>query len=450
MKNISILFLFTVFLCLILSGCDSRGNRHDDSSIEKPNFVIVFIDDMGYGDLGCFGSETIRTPRIDKMAEEGTRFTDFYVQPVCGPSRSALLTGRYPIRSGGWGMPGSEVTFAELLKTVDYTTGCIGKWDCSSRRDIKGRVPNDQGFDYYWGPLGANDNDIVYLWDNRDSIGPDRNMAGLTRSYSDRAITFIEENKDNPFLLYLAHTMVHVVVDASPEFKGQSGNGLYGDAVEELDYHTGRILDKIDELGLSENTMIIFTSDNGPWSNDQERQRRKNKGALAWGSAGPLRGAKGSTWEGGMRVPCIIRWTGHVPADRTSDAIFSSIDVLPSMARLAGFKVPSDRIIDGVDQTDLLLGMDEEGNRDHLYYFSMDNLHGVRQGNWKLLLPNRKGYRTFVKDIGTEGIELYNLEKDIGESANVAKEHPEIVAKLLSGIAQFEASEEEEGDIGNK
>lgn len=431
MKSVRLSFSVVVFLCLIVYGCGQQKKRNAEPSSDRPNFVIIFIDDMGYGDLGCYGSKTIRTPRIDKLAEEGTRFTDFYVQPVCGPSRSALLTGRYPFRSGGWGMPGSEVTFAELLKTVGYTTGCVGKWDCSSRRDIKGRVPNDQGFDYYWGPLGANDNGIVYLWDNRDSIGPDQNMAGLTREYTERAIGFLEEYKDKPFLLYLSHTMLHVVVDASPEFLGKSSNGLYGDALEELDFHTGRLLDKMDELGLRENTIVIFTSDNGPWSNDQEKQRQKNNGALAWGSAGPLREAKGSTWEGGMRVPCIVRWPGNVPADHASHAIFSSVDILPTFATLGDYKVPTDRVIDGVDQTDLLLGIIEEGNRDHLYYFSNDNLHGVRQGKWKLLLPDRKGYRSYVNDLGTEEIELYDLETDIGETANVAEKHPEIVARLL-------------------
>jgi arylsulfatase A-like enzyme len=423
-------FTFVVFLSFLLSGCGQQKKQNADTSSDRPNIIIVFIDDMGYGDLGCYGSETIRTPRIDGLAEEGVRFIDFYVQPVCGPSRSALLTGRYPFRSGGWGMPGSEVTFAELLKTVGYTTGCIGKWDCSSRRDIRGRVPNDQGFDYFWGPLGANDRGEVYLWDNLDSIGPDPDMAGLTSKYTDKAVNFIEENKDKPFLLYLAHTMLHVVVDASPEFKGKSENGLYGDAAEELDFHTGRLLDKIDELGLRENTIVIFTSDNGPWSNDQEKQRRKNNGALAWGSAGPLREAKGSTWEGGMRVPCIIRWPGNVEAGLTSHAIFSSVDLLPTFATLSGFELPTDRIIDGVDQTDLLLGINEEGNRDHLYYFSNDYLHGVRQGKWKLLLPDRKGYRSYVKDVGTAGVELYDLESDIGETENLAGEYPEITERL--------------------
>ena len=437
MKTICSSTLLTLFFGLLLPGCGQPKQRETRETSDKPNFVIIFVDDMGYGDLGCYGSIDIRTPRIDQLAREGTRFTDFYVQPVCGPSRSALLTGRYPFRSGGWGMPGNEVTIAELLKTVGYTTGCIGKWDCSNRRDIIGRVPNDQGFDYYWGPLGANDWGRVYLWDNRDSIGVDTNMAGLTRTYTDKAITFLEENRGSPFLLYLAHTMLHVVVDASPEFRGRSSYGLYGDAAEELDFHTGRLLDRMDELGLRENTMVIFTSDNGPWSNDQERQRQKNKGALAWGSAGPLREAKGSTWEGGLRVPCLLRWPGKVEAGRTSQAIFSSVDFLPTFARLSGCEVPTDRTLDGVDQTDLLLGNSVEGNRDHLYYVSNDYLHGIRQGRWKLLLPNRKGYRGYVRDRGTDGFELYDLETDIGETSNVAGEHPEIVARLQALAEQL-------------
>jgi arylsulfatase A-like enzyme len=438
MKTRQSLMALMILCCLLLSGCGREKNGTAGRRSAKPNFVIIFVDDMGYGDLGCYGSLTIRTPRIDQLAKEGTRFMDFYVQPVCGPSRSALLTGRYPFRSGGWGMPGSEVTLAELLKGAGYTTGCIGKWDCSSRRDIPGRVPNDQGFDHYWGPLGANDRGVVYLWDNRDSIGADSSMAGLTRTYTDKAIAFVEENRDRPFLLYLAHTMVHVVVDASPAFKGRSGQGLYGDALEELDFHAGRLLDRIDELGLRENTLVILTSDNGPWCNDRERQRRKNHGALAWGFAGPLRDGKGSTWEGGMRVPCIVRWPGHVPSNAVNRAIFSSVDLMPTFATLAGYEVPSDRVIDGIDQTDLILGRNEAGKRDHLHYFSNDYLHGVRQGQWKLLLPGRRGYRDYVDDRGTDGIELYNLERDVGESCNVAASYPEIVQQLQILAGQLE------------
>ncbi|MBN2316566.1 MAG: sulfatase [Sedimentisphaerales bacterium] len=410
----------------------------NSSAKTKPNFVIIFTDDQGYGDLGCYGSKTIRSPRLDQLAREGTLFTDFYAQPVCGPSRSALLTGRYPVRSQGWSMPESEITLAELLKTVGYTTGCVGKWDVSNRRDIKGRIPNDQGFDDYCGPLGANDNGTVTLYDNRQLLGVDHDIATLTQRYTDKGIEFLKANKDKPFLLYLAHTMAHSIVDASPRFKGKSKGGLYGDVIEELDYHTGRLLDAIDELGLRNNTLVIFTTDNGPWNNMQERLRERNKGAIAWGSSGPLREGKGSTWEGGVRVPCIARWPGHVPVGRVSHAIFSTMDFMPTLGGLAGYEVPKDRIIDGVDQTALLLGKSETGARDHIYYLCRNEMHGVRKGKWKLLLPNRKNYYSYVKDRGSEGMELYNLESDIGEKNNVVKQHPEIVSELLGLIKAFQ------------
>ena len=424
----------------------------DSSAATRPNFVIVFTDDQGYGDLGCYGSKTIRSPRLDQLAKEGTRFTDFYAQPVCGPSRSALLTGRYPVRSQGWSMPESEITLAELLKTVGYTTGCIGKWDVSNRKDIKGRVPNDQGFDYYWGTLGANDNGTVKLYDNRKPIGVDRDMASLTKRYTDKGIEFLRANKDKPFLLYLAHTMAHSVVDATAPFKGKSKGGLYDDVIEELDHHTGRLLDAIDELGLRENTLVIFATDNGPWNNMKEILRKKHKGAVAWGSSGPLREGKGSTWEGGVRVPCIIRRPGHVPAGRVSDAIFSTIDFMPTIAHLAGYEVPKDRIIDGVDQTALLHGDSPDGARDHFYYFCRNTLHGVRKGKWKLLLANRKNYYGYVKDKGSNEMELYDLKSDIGEKRNLANKHPEVVAELLrlANAFQWPAKLPDTGIITNK
>jgi len=418
-------------------GYNQNARSADSHAKIRPNFVIIFTDDQGYGDLGCYGSETIRSPRLDQLAREGTKFTDFYAQPVCGPSRSALLTGRYPVRSQGWSMPESEVTLAELLKTVGYTTACIGKWDVSNRRDIKGRVPNDQGFDYYWGTLGANDDGAVKLYENRQPIGVDRDMASLTKRYTDKGIEFLRANKDKPFLLYLAHTMAHSVIDATPKFKGKSKGGLYGDVIEEMDYHTGRLLDAIDRLGLRNNTLVVFTTDNGPWNNMQEPLRKKHRGAIAWGSSGPLREGKGSTWEGGVRVPCIIRWPGHVPAGRVGDAIFSTLDFMPTLANLAGYKVPKDRIIDGVDQTALLLGDSEKGKRDHFYYFCRNTLHGVRKGRWKLLLANRKNYYNYVKDTGSNEMELYDLKSDIGEKRNVVKQHPEVVADLLSLTKAF-------------
>ena len=408
---------------------------------EKPNIVIIFTDDQGWGDLGCYGSKTILTPRIDRLADQGMRFLDFYSQTVCGPARSALLTGRYPEYSRGWDMPGDEVTIGELLKSVGYTTGCIGKWDVSNRKDIKGRIPNDQGFDHFWGTLGANDPGRVKLYDNCKFIGEDRNLATLTQRYTDKGIQFIRENKNKPFFLYLCHTMPHTIIDASPDFKGRSKAGLYGDVIEEIDFHTGRIIDLLDELGLTEKTLVIFTSDNGPWCNYKGVLKRKHKGAVAWGSPGPFRGAKGSVYEGGPRVPCIVQWPKKVPAGITSRAIFATIDFLPTFARLAGYRIPDDRVIHGVDQTGLLFGKDPKGKRT-TYFFSevqrSNDRTGVRRGRWKLLLPGKqiKKHR-FLKDFGSGQVELFDLEADIGEKKNLAEKYPEIVEELRGMIDSY-------------
>jgi arylsulfatase A-like enzyme len=403
----------------------------------QPNILIVFTDDHGYGDLSCFGSTTIRTPRIDRLATEGTRFTSFYAQIVCGPSRSALLTGRQPVRSGGWSMPASEVTLAELLKKQGYATACVGKWDVSNRAPIIDRMPNAKGFDYYYGTLGGNDSGRIQMYENDTAVGETSDMGSLTRTYTDKAITFLKTNKDKPFFLYLAHTMMHSVIGASPEFRGKSKGGLYGDTVEELDFHTGRLLDVVDQLGLRDNTIVVFTSDNGTWSNNQERLGPRHGGEIAWGSSGPLREAKGSSYEGGSRVPCIMRWPGQVPAGRVSDAIFSTLDFLPTFGRITGFQTPQDRVIDGVDQTDLILGRNPRGARDHFHYFSQNELHGVRHGPWKLILPNRKVFYAYVKDRGTNDVELYHLQTDIGETKNVARENPAVVERLLALARSF-------------
>lgn len=409
-----------------------------------PNFLVIFIDDMGYGDLGCYGGETARTPNIDRLAAEGTRFTSFYAQTVCGPSRGALMTGRYPFRiGGGWTTRAGETTVAEILNKAGYLTCCVGKWDMSRRRYQKDLVPNAQGFDFYFGALGANDANRVTLWQDREKLETTTDMAGLTRLYTDECIGFLEENHDSeqPFFLYLAHTMMHVVIDASPEYRDRTGNGIYADTLEELDAETGRLLSAIDDLGLREDTVILFTSDNGPWSNDRIRQRSKNGKyvdwtggpKIPWGSPGPLRGAKGSTWEGGVRVPGILRWPGHVPAGGTSDAIVSTLDVLPTFAALAGAsdKVPSDRVIDGVDQSRLWLGEDEAGARSRFLYYQAGELQAVREGRWKLRLTGLKNLRDWPQlDRGTRRFELYDLDQDIGETTNVAGDHPEIVHRL--------------------
>ena len=409
------------------------------NAAERPNIVIIFTDDQGYGDLACYGNKKNKTPRLDQLAKEGTLFTSFYTQTVCGPSRSALLTGRQPIRSKGWGMPAEEITFAELIRKVGYQTACIGKWDVSNRKAIIPRMPNAQGFDYFYGALGANDNGTVHFHENNEAAGSTKDMGGLTTLYTNKAIDFLKSKRDKekPFVLYLAHTMMHTIIDASERFRGKSKGGLYGDVVEEFDYETGRLLDVLDELKLRENTLVIYTSDNGPWNQDRYTKRKKGHpvGSIFWGDAGPLRNGKGSPYEGGYRLPCIVRWPGKVPAERTSDAIFATIDFLPTFANLCGFEVPKDRRIDGIDQTKLLLGKTKSGRED--FYF---NKAGYRLGKWKYLKPNAHFHGYAVEETRKKVDELYDLEADLGERNNLAEKHPEIVAKLK---ARMEAAEKD-------
>ena len=394
-----------------------------------PNILIIFTDDQGYGDLACYGNKKNRTPRLDQLAKEGTRFTSFYSQTVCGPSRSALLTGRYPQISRGWSMPAGEITFAELIRKAGYQTACVGKWDVSNRRPIIDRMPNAQGFDYYFGPLGANDGGRVKFHENNEEAGATDDMGSLIRTYTDKSIDWLENRRDpkKPFVLYLAHTMMHTIIDASPKFRGASAGGLYGDVVEEFDFETGRLLDKFDELGLRDNTLVIYTTDNGPWNQPKYYRRKKGhpEGAIFWGESGPLRNGKGSPYEGGYRAPCIVRWPGRVPTGRVSDAVWATIDFLPTFANLAGFKVPTDRDIDGIDQTDLLLGRTGQGRES--FYF--DNA-GIRMGKWKYLLPKAHFFGYAIEDDREQAEELYNLDEDIGETINLATRHPDIVARL--------------------
>ncbi len=403
---------------------------HAQSDADQPNILIIFTDDQGYRDLGCFGSALNQTPVMDQLAKDGTRFTNFYAQHVCGPSRSALLTGRYPHRSKGWSMPSDEITFAELIRTAGYQTACIGKWDVSNRKPIIDRMPNAQGFDYYFGTLGANDGGQVRFHENNRAAGETNDMGSLTKLYTDKAIDYLKKRRDpkKPFLLYVAHTMMHTIIDASPQFKGSSQGGLYGDVVEEFDFQTGRLLDTVDELGLRGNTLVIYTTDNGPWNQPAYTSKKKGhpEGSIFWGDAGPLRDGKGSCYEAGSRAPCIVRWPGNVPANHVSSAIMATIDFMPTFAHLAGFKVPDDRIIDGVDQTELLLGKSSTGARQTYFYQG----NGVRQGKWKYLIAKHQvpGY---AKDNDRAELEeLYDLESDMGETTNLADKNPEKVNEL--------------------
>ena len=304
-------------------------------------------------------------------------------------------------------------------------------------------MPNAQGFDYYFGTLGANDGGRVAFHKNNEPAGKTNDMGSLTRLYTDDAINFLKQKRDKekPFVLYVAHTMMHTIIDASPKFRGKSKGDLYGDVVEEFDYETGRLLDTVDELGLRDNTLVIYTTDNGPWNQPAYTDKKKGHppGSIFWGESGTLRNGKGSCYEGGSRAACIVRWPGKVPAGRVSDAVFATIDFLPTFATLAGFDVPDDRVIDGVDQTDLLLGHSKAGTRSTYFYQG----NGVRQGRWKYLSAVHQvpGY---AQDKQREKVEeLYDLSADIGETKNLASQYPDTVAELkelTKAIAEGTAS----------
>ena len=435
-----------VFVCFLVFGISNVVTAADAL---RPNILILFTDDQGYADLACYGNDQNKTPRLDQLAREGTRFTSFYAQTVCGPSRSALLTGRYPIRSKGWGMPASEITFAERMRESGYQTACIGKWDVSNRKAIIERMPNAQGFDYYFGTLGANDNGSVAFHENNDKGGSTRDMGSLTTLYTDKAIAFLKRQRDpeKPFLLYVAHTMMHTIIGASNRFRGKSAGGLYGDVVEQFDYESGRLLDTLDQLGLSKNTLVIYTSDNGPWNQPKYTKRKKGhpEGAIFWGEAGPLRNGKGSCYEAGYRVPCIVRWPGKVPADRVSDAVFATIDFMPTFATLCQLDVPNDRRIDGVDQTELLLGKREVG-RENFYFHDA----GVRRGRWKYLKPDAFFHGYAKEDDRQKVDELYDLETDLGEQTNLAKKFPAKVAELQALMRSIEGGDRFEPDANRR
>jgi len=427
-----------------LAGCAAPGRQPagNAEARDKPNFIIIFTDDQGYADVGCFGSRSIRTPRLDRMAREGMRFTSFYSQPVCGPARAALMTGCYPTRVmrgkaiAKWILPPEEITIAEVLKQAGYATGCVGKWDLSGRRYLDGVLPTDQGFDYYFGTLGANDRGRVSFLENTERLGQTEDMGSLTGLYTDKAIAFIKQHREAPFFLYLAHTMPHVVIGASDPFRGKSKGGLYGDVIEEIDWNVGRILDTVKECGLDDRTYIVFTSDNGPWLSKKEMG----------GSAVPLRGGKGSAWEGGFRVPCIMRAPGRIPAGKASDELIATVDILPTFARLAGAKVPDDRVIDGTDQSRLITGQSDKSVRSTFCYYVMNNLHAVRQGKWKLALPGRKAFFAYAKDeVPVNAPQLYDLAEDISEERDLANTHPDVTESLLKFA---EEAREDIGDVG--
>lgn len=416
--------------------------------------IVFFTDDQGYNDVGCFGSPDIETPNLDRMAREGTRLTDFYAMPVCGPSRAALMTGCYPIRvAEPRNRKGQhtilhprEITIAEVLKDAGYTTGMIGKWHLAGGRKKAYPVklmPLGQGFDSFFGtPLHNGFTRTVEAKSFRtqlmrggeviDDFLEQSEMNTLTRRYTREAVRFIREHKDGPFFLYLAHNMPHVPLGASEAFRGQSKRGLYGDVIAELDWSLGQVIQTLQEQGIDRDTLIWFTSDNGPWI-------EKRLGDYG-GSADPLRGSKMMTWDGGPRVPCIVRWPGHVPAGRVSGEIVSTLDVLPTLARLAGADVPADRTIDGRDVSDFLLGRSETSPRKRYYFYCYTHLQAVREGRWKLVLPRPArpkwcGWSARMVDAVNER-ELYDLANDIAEGHNVAATHPDVVKRLMGVVEE--------------
>lgn len=431
-------------------------------ALEKPNFIIIFTDDQGYQDLGCFGSPLIKTPNIDKMASEGMMLTSFYAQQVSGPSRASLMTGCYPLRTARVNndfdssphpnMSLSEVTIAEVLKQQNYSTCMVGKWDLAGRtKSFETRLsPSNQGFDQsIWAPRGNSPGFVdLYLDEKLYEANPD--MSQLTRRYTDYALEYIEKAKDEPFFLYIAHTMPHVTLMASEDFLGKSARGLYGDCIEEIDYNVGRIMAKLKELGIDDNTYVIFTSDNGPWWIEGENG----------GCAAPLRSGKTSVWEGGVRVPCVVRAPGRVPAGTSSDLVTSTIDMLPTIAKLAGCELPNDRVIDGCDISKVIHGKQSKLDRTFFYYQHMD-LRAVRKGKWKLYLPHEEYHKGIIKikaisafaydsrHIAPEDrvffseLMLFDLDQDISESTNVAKENPKVVKQLLKELEWAST------DIGN-
>lgn len=345
----------------------------------------------------------------------------------------------------------NEITVAEVLKTKGYATACFGKWDLAKHAQqgfFPDLLPTHQGFDYFYGTPTSNDR-IANLFRNEEQIEPKTDLSTLTKRYTDEAIGFMQQNKERPFFVYIPHTMPHTRLDASPQFKGKSKRGLYGDVIEEIDFSVGRILDAVSEMGLEDNTYVIFTSDNGPWLIKNKDHADGHLRTDHGGSAGPLRSGKVSTFEGGVRVPCIVWGPGRVPAGKTCDAIASTLDVLPTLAALAGADVPDDRVIDGEDIRHLIHGDFEKANHDKaFYYYLRVHLQAVRQGKWKLHLPRAKeprGAAPFSRNahiapadrIGFRSPFLVDLDRDLGETTNVADDHPEVVEDLLQLVANM-------------
>ncbi|MBN2426211.1 MAG: sulfatase [Calditrichaceae bacterium] len=421
-----------------------------------PNIIIILTDDQGYADISSYNAKGIQTPNLNRMAEEGIRFTDFYVaSSVCSPSRAALLTGCYPQRVGipdvlappgpPWtegrtniGLNNSETTIAEMLKPLGYTTACFGKWHLGHLPEF---LPTRHGFDEYFGLPYSNDmipEDYppLPLMEGEKIIQYNPDQSQLTTWYTERAIKFIEKNKDHPFFLYVPHSMPHIPIAVSDKFKGKSGQGLYGDVIMEIDWSVGEILKKMAQLKLEDNTLVIFFSDNGPWLEYGNHA----------GSALPLREGKMTTFEGGQRVPCIMRWSGKIPAGSVCCEMATSMDILPTISAITGAALPAVKI-DGKDARSLWGGKpDAKTLYEAVYFYYGNELQGIRSGKWKLYLPHTYQTPVIIGKDGERGkmeevklpLSLYDLEQDISEKNNVAEQYPEIVERLTQMAKAFD------------
>ncbi len=444
-------FLPPVFcsLTLLLVACSFVSGAE-----RSPNFVVIFADDLGYGDISCYSPGGVETPHIDALAEEGFRSTDFFVPAnVCSPSRAALLTGRYPMRCGmpvarteapgskykDYGFAADEITIPELLKTAGYRSLMVGKWHLGM--EVEGSHPIDAGFDEH---LGIPSNYAKNRGPNYNTLYRGKQVEqknvpcqALTKRYTDEVVDFIKRQQDSPFLIYVSHHIVHSPLLPSKDFVGTSHKGKYGDFIKELDHSTGRIIKAIRDAGLEDNTLVVFTSDNGP---------------TRAGSAGGLNGGKYCTMEGGHRVPGIFRWPGKIPPGQVSDTTLTSMDLLPLFCELAGVEPPRDRKIDGQNILPILLGNATETPHSFLYYYNGTNLQAVREGDWKLHLPRTPKDQPFwsKKPDKTKGFvtlkepQLFNLKHDLGEKHNLADQHPMVVNRLQQQAARIVA---ELGDV---